>query len=186
MEFGTRLSLWGSNMTRVFRGCPDTAAPEGWIFEPRPTAFLDRDGVLNKDHGYVCRRADFEWIDGAVRAVSALKSLGYRVVVATNQSGIGRGLYSEDQFLDLCDMMLAETEIDCFCYCPDAPEANCPARKPGMAMFEKVSQFLGVEPQLSFFIGDKPSDMAAAEKFGIQGHLFSGGDLDQFLSEKVL
>lgn len=147
-----------------------------------PTAFLDRDGVLNTDHGYVSELKDFEWVSGAQTAITNLKAQGYRVVVATNQSGVGRGLYSEDQFLALSQWMLDHSSIDAFCYCPHAPEVHCPARKPGIAMFETVDLHLGVERSKSFFVGDKDSDMLAAERFGIKGHRFESGDLAEFIA----
>jgi len=173
-------------MTRIFRGCPGTEAPTGWDREPKPTAFLDRDGVLNVDHGYVSEIENFEWINGAITAMENLKAAGFRVVVATNQSGIGRGLYTEDQFLRLSHWMLSQSVIDAICYCPHAPEADCPARKPGTSMFETVDLHLGVDRNRSFFVGDKDSDMVAADRFGIKGYRFSSGNLDEFLADIAL
>ena len=170
-------------MTRVFRGCPGAEAPKGWIHDSVPTAFLDRDGVLNVDHGFVSEITNFEWMTGAEAAVKYLKNSGFRVVVATNQSGIGRGLYTEDQFLDLSKWMLDQCEIDAICYCPHSPETNCPARKPGTAMFDSVQLHLGLDRIRSFFVGDKDSDMMAAERFGINGHKFTSGDLFLFISQ---
>ncbi|MBS1712890.1 MAG: HAD-IIIA family hydrolase [Armatimonadetes bacterium] len=151
--------------------------------DSRPTLFLDRDGVLNVDHGYVCRREDFEWIDGAKDLLTWAKDEGLRTAVVTNQSGIGRGLYEAVQFLDLCRMMHDESDIDLITYCPHTPEDACPARKPGTGMLEAVDRLLGVDRARSFLIGDKTSDIAAADAFGVRSLLFTGGNVrDAFLA----
>jgi len=142
---------------------------------------LDRDGVINVDKGYVCQVKDFEWVPGALDALAALRADGYRIVVATNQSGIGRGLYERRQFLELTSWMLEQASFDAVVYCPHAPEDCCPARKPGTAMFEVVDRYFGVDKEHSFFVGDKDTDMKAAEAFGIRGELFKGGNLNEFL-----
>lgn len=170
----------------VLRGCPGSEPPPSAVHEPVPTAFLDRDGVLNVDRGYVCNVSEFEWVPGALEAVKRLHSAGYRVVVATNQSGVGRGLYTEDQFLSLTNWMLERAPFDAVVYCPHAPEAGCPARKPGTAMLEAVDRYLGVDKDNSFFVGDKSTDIEAGEAFGIRGLLFDGQNLDEFLRKTAL
>lgn len=170
----------------VLRGCP---RPDGFPRlggTPVPTALLDRDGVLNIDRGYVSRREDFVWTDGALAALGRLKRLGYRLVVVTNQSGIGRGYYSEDEFLELTAWIHAETPLDLTLYCPHSPEANCPARKPGTGMLDAADAIWPIDREKSFLIGDKARDLESAEAFGVARFLFSGGDLDVFLSDQVL
>jgi D-glycero-D-manno-heptose 1,7-bisphosphate phosphatase len=160
----------------------------------RPAAFLDRDGVLNVDLGYVHRVENLKWVPGAQAAVRRLNEAGYLVIVATNQSGIGRGYYDEaamqavhDQLA--ADLAVAGARIDAFYFCPsheDAVEdryrhADHPDRKPNPGMLLKAMRDFSVDGARSFMIGDKPSDMEAARRAGLTGHLFEGGDLDVFV-----
>ena len=154
---------------------PDAGPPN----EPRPALLLDRDGVLNVDHGYVCQTEDFEWIPGALDLLRWADSEGFWTIVVTNQSGIGRGLYREDQFLELSRAMHEQVKIDLITYCPHTPDDACPARKPGTGMLEAADRLLGIDRSRSFLIGDKDSDVRAAEAFGVRSLLFPGGDVFQ-------
>ena len=157
----------------------------------RAAAFLDRDGVLNLDRGYVHRIKDLEWVEGAQKAVRRLNAAGYLVVVVTNQSGIGRGYYDEAALEAVHAHLAAEFEaagarIDAFYACPFHPEAiedryrhpDHPDRKPNPGLILRAIADWDIDPALSFMIGDKPSDMEAAKRAGVPGHPFSGGDLD--------
>jgi D-glycero-D-manno-heptose 1,7-bisphosphate phosphatase len=165
----------------------------------RPTLFLDRDGVLNVDHGYVHRWEDFDWIPGAREAVRRFNAAGWLVIVITNQSGIGRGYYSEDEMHALHARMqdaLAEAgaRIDAFYYCPQHPEAadeayrhpDPPDRKPNPGMLLRALSEWPVDRDRAVMIGDKPADIEAALRAGIKGLLFEGGDLDQFLKDAAV
>lgn len=169
-------------MSLIFRGCPDTELPVAHRHPEAPIAFLDRDGVINIDHGYVSAQAQFEWMPGIREVIATLKEQGLRVVVLTNQSGIGRGYYTEPEFLSLTEWMLTQVQIDAVCYCPHAPEAHCPARKPGTAMFEAVQNVLGFDAARSVFLGDKESDTAAAQAYGVHGLRFGPEGFDDLLS----
>jgi len=159
----------------------------------RPAAFLDRDGVLNVNHGYVHTPDRFEWTPGAKEAVRLLNHAGYLVIVVTNQSGIGRGYYGEADFHALCawideELAKAGARIDATYFCPNHPEHGegdykkaCDDRKPAPGMLQRAAAEWGVDKSASFLIGDKPSDMQAAAAFGIPGHLFGGGDLLAFV-----
>lgn len=170
---------------RIRRGCPGVEQMPLGDGEPRPVAIFDRDGVLNVDEGYVHRRADFHWTPGAIEAIHNLKALGYWVVVATNQSGIGRGLYAESDLLALSEWMLGEAPIDAIFYCPHHPDENCHARKPGTGMLEAAFACFPGDKSRSFMIGDRSKDIEAAEGFGIPGHLYESGDLSAFVSRIV-
>ncbi len=166
--------------------------------ERKPAVFFDRDGVLNVDHGYVARREDFQWIEGAVAAVRALNEAGYYVFVATNQSGIARGLYAVEDMYTLHEFMTDElaragARIDDIRFCPFHPEGTIDAyrrvsdwRKPGPGMILDLMERWPVERERSALIGDKEADMEAARAAGIRGLLFTGGNLEEFVRREVL
>lgn len=162
----------------------------------KPAVFFDRDGVLNVDKGYLYRPNELIWIDGAREAIRYFNEREYLVFVVTNQSGIARGYYTEQDVKVLHTYMNAELQkiganIDAFYYCPHHPEAkrdeyrsNCNCRKPLPGMIEQAMLQWPVDAQSSLLIGDKPSDVAAAQAAGIQGFLFEGTDLYEFLQER--
>lgn len=161
----------------------------------RPAVFLDRDGVLNEDSGYVFRPSNLKWIEGAKEAVKAINAAGYFAFVVTNQSGVARGFFAESDVLALHAWMARElamsgAHIDAFEYCPDHPEATVERyrrvndrRKPGPGMITDLLARYEVDVNGSILIGDKPSDVEAARAAGITGHLFPGGNLCSFVTE---
>lgn len=161
---------------------------------PRPAVFFDRDGVLNIDNGFAHHPDQIEWVPGAFEAVKNLNELGYLVFVVTNQSGIARGLYTEEHVKKLHAWMTATFQthaarIDAFAYCPHHPDGNvaaykttCTCRKPAPGMLSQLMNQWPVWREKSFMIGDRETDLAAAEAAGVKGHLFSGGRLDSFVA----
>ena len=134
--------------------------------------FLDRDGTLNIDYGYVHEIDNFKFIDGAIDALRKLKKMGYMLVLVTNQSGIARGYFSEEQFLQLTEWMdwsLAEQDVDLdgIYYCPHHPEGkgeykeDCDCRKPKPGMLLQAIKELKIDPTQSIMVGDKVEDLKA-------------------------
>lgn len=165
----------------------------------RPALFLDRDGVLNEDKGYVHRWDDFDWVTGAREAVAAFNRAGWLVIVVTNQSGIGRGYYAEEDMQALHARMNAElaeagARVDAIYFCPEHPEApveryrhpDPPNRKPNPGMILQALADWPIDRERSILVGDKTSDMEAATRAGIRGLLFKGGDLRRFLADRGL
>ena len=159
---------------------------------PRPALFLDRDGVINVDRGYVSRIEDFEWIDGAVETIAAFNARDWRVFLVTNQSGVAFGYYSEDDLSALHAWMTGELAargavIDRIYHCPYHAEGLLERyrrdsfdRKPRPGMLIQAMTDFPVIREQSFLIGDKDADVEAASAAGIKGFLFTGGKLARF------
>jgi D-glycero-D-manno-heptose 1,7-bisphosphate phosphatase len=159
----------------------------------RPAVFLDRDGVLNVDRGYVHRPDEFEWLAGAREAVLACNRRGWLVFVVSNQSGVARGYFTERDVRALHDHMSRELAavgacVDEFAFCPHHPESalpeyrrRCDCRKPRPGMLASLISSWDVDPTRSVLVGDKPTDVEAARAAGVRGYLFPGGRLDDFV-----
>ena len=139
----------------------------------KPAIFLDRDGVINEDTGYVSQVDDFHFLPGVIEAMQLLKQKGYLLIVVTNQSGIARGYFSEDDFMNLTEWMdwsLADRDVDLdgIYFCPHHPDhgAPCDCRKPAPGMLLLAQQELGIDMAHSYMVGDKPSGLKAAINAG--------------------
>ncbi len=135
--------------------------------------FLDRDGTINFDRGYVSSRKQFEVIPGALEGMRRLRKAGYLLVVVTNQSGIARGYYTEKDYIELnrymLDLFKSEGVIvDRVYHCPHHPDDGCGCRKPGAGMVRRALKELNIDLKKSFVVGDKESDMLLGEKLGMK------------------
>jgi D-glycero-D-manno-heptose 1,7-bisphosphate phosphatase len=158
--------------------------------------FLDRDGVINHDAGYTSHPEDFKFIDGIFDLCRTAKKMGYLLIVVTNQAGIGRGYYSEHDFLELTEWMCEQFEaqgvsITEVFFCPDHPEHGLGHykndsfdRKPNPGMVLRAAEKYQISLQGSIMIGDKESDMMAAKRAGIGVRWRF--DLDEIVEKKVL
>lgn len=162
---------------------------------PRPAAFLDRDGVLNVDDDYVFRPEALRLVPGAAAAVRRMNEAGFVTVVVTNQSGVARGYYTEDE-MHAFNAHLTQTlardgaKLDAIYACPFHPDgiveryrADHPDRKPKPGMLLRAIADLRLDPARSFLIGDKESDMQAARAAHVEGFLFDGPDLETFVGD---
>ena len=152
-----------------------------------PALFLDRDGVINEEVGYLYRPEDVRWVEGIFSLAETARRLGYRLVVVTNQSGIARGLYTTSQFEALMDWMRGEFEargagLDAVYHCPYHPEhgrgewkREHEDRKPGPGMLLRAARDLGIDLRRSLLVGDRCSDVTAANAAGLRQAFLLGG-----------
>lgn len=135
--------------------------------------FVDRDGTINIDVHYLSNLEQFEMYPGVGAGIRSLKDAGYMILVITNQSGVGRGYFSEEQLGMIHDRMRSEflqhgVVLDGIYYCPHHPDANCNCRKPKTLMFEQAIRDLQIDVTSSFMLGDKILDIEAGKKAGVR------------------
>ena len=153
-------------------------------------AFLDRDGTLNEDTGYLYKIKDFRWIKGAVNALRILKKNNFLIIVVTNQSGASRGFYSENDIKKLHkwmnqQLLKYDLMIDDFFFATDLPNNNNinSRRKPSPAMLNEAVEKYNLDKNKCFMLGDKQTDIEAAKNAQIKGFLFKGNDLSVKISK---
>ncbi len=152
-------------------------------------AFLDRDGTLNEDTGYLYKIKDFRWIKGAVNALRILKKNNFLIIVVTNQSGVSRGFYSENDIKKLHkwmnqQLLKYDLMIDDFFFATDLPNNNINSRrKPSPAMLNEAVEKYNLDKNKCFMLGDKQTDIEAAKNAQIKGFLFKGNDLSVKISK---
>jgi D-glycero-D-manno-heptose 1,7-bisphosphate phosphatase len=153
----------------------DLSAPE-----PAPAVFLDRDGVINADHGYVSDPDDFELLPGAIEGMKKFQEAGYFLVVVTNQGGIGIGYYSKEDFFRVNLKMFRELSksgvfVDKIYFCPHTIKDKCNCRKPGPGMLNKARKDLPIIMEKSIMLGDKETDILAGRAAGVKTCFISSG-----------
>lgn len=136
--------------------------------------FLDRDGVINYDYGYVYKKENLKFISGVIKSLKQLQELGYMLIIITNQSGIGRGYFTVEQYLDFTDYMITLLKqeginIEKVYYCPHTDEENCNCRKPKIGLFEKAINEYNIDLDNSYVIGDNERDLCICDKTKIKG-----------------
>lgn len=159
--------------------------------------FFDRDGTLNVDIHYLHRPEDFIWTEGAVAAIKYANDHGYLTVVITNQSGVARGYYGEEDILRMHAWMNDELKkngahLDAIYYCPHHIEGKipkytkkCNCRKPEPKMVNDACRDLDIDKMQSVFIGDTDGDMGCAKNAGIRGVRYTGGSLLDLLKKAL-
>lgn len=149
----------------------------------RPAVFLDRDGTLNADLGYVHRKEDWQWLPGVVETLRRLRAAGYCLVVVSNQSGIARGLFARKDLAALESWVNAQlagrgAAIDAWYHCPHLPEITgpCPCRKPAPGLLLRAAADLGLDLARSWMVGDKMRDVQAGLAAGCRCVLLRAPD----------
>ncbi len=148
--------------------------------------FIDRDGVINKDPGgwtktnYVTDWKDFHFVPGTLEALKILKDKGIKVIVASNQGGVNKGLYTKDELSRVSSRMVREIEkaggaVEEVLYCIHKDEDNCECRKPKPGMLEMAAKKYGVDPKTTYFVGDDKKDILAGKKIGCKTVLVLSG-----------
>lgn len=159
-------------------------------------AFIDRDGVINEERGYVGKQCNFVLLPGVISGLLRLQSLGYNLVIVTNQAGIARGLYAEEDYLQLTRYMnelfsKQGITLSGVYHCPHLPvhglgkyRLKCECRKPKPGLLFRARDDLDLDLSNSVLIGDKASDLGAGRAAGVQfcvlvrsGHLINDGDI---------
>jgi D-glycero-D-manno-heptose 1,7-bisphosphate phosphatase len=151
----------------------------------RPAAFIDRDGTLIEEVNFLSRVDDLRVFSYTSEALRILKGRGFHIVVVTNQSGIGREIYTEGDMNSIHEAMQQELDgaIDAFYFCPHLPDAGCECRKPGLGMLRYAERDLEIDLQASWMIGDKRIDVETGKNAGIGSALVLTGYGSQHVEE---
>jgi len=142
--------------------------------------FIDRDGVINIDYGYVHKIEKFEFIPRVLDALKKLTKTDFKIIIITDQSGIGRGYYTYNDYQKIMEYMVKELEkndarVDGIYRCPHSPEENCGCRKPSTRMLEKTKKDFDIDFKKSYFVGDKTKDIKCGENAGCKTILVKTG-----------
>lgn len=148
----------------------------------RPAVFLDRDGVLTEERGYVGSIDELHIFTYASDCVAKIKEKGYYCIVVTNQSGIARGLFTENDLQNMNQYLLEMTGVDAIYYCPHHPEGVveqykkfCECRKPGTGLLNQACRDFPIDLNRSYMIGDRASDILMGQKAGVKTVLLESG-----------
>ena len=156
----------------------------------RRAVFVDRDGTLNPDFHYLSDPDRYEFLPGVVDGLQLLHRHGYLVLCVTNQSGIGRGFFTEERLREIHDringrLRAGGTQIDGFYYCPHRPEEQCGCRKPGTDLFVRAQEEHGLDLASSAIIGDRALDVEVGERLSIVSVLVPERGLERMTEEEL-
>lgn len=148
----------------------------------KPAIFLDRDGVLTEENSYVTSWKDLHIFSYTKDCIQKIHKKGYYAIVITNQSGIARGLFSEEQLQEMNQYLIEKTAVDAIYYCPHHPEGKiekyrqiCHCRKPKVGMFEKACREFEIDLKRSYMVGDRAGDILAGQHINLQTILVESG-----------
>lgn len=148
----------------------------------KPAVFLDRDGVLSEEKSYVCKVEDLVIFPYTKECIRQIKEKGYYAIVITNQSGVARGLFSEEVLLEMNSYLIKETGVDVVYYCPHHPQGKievykteCNCRKPQIGMIEQACRDFSIDMEKSYIVGDRASDILLGKNAEIKTILVESG-----------
>ncbi len=153
--------------------------------------FLDRDGTINVDSGYLFRPEDIEFINGAIEALRLFSEQGYKLIIITNQSGIGRGYFTEEQYETFNEAFIArlseqQVDITATKMCPHSPDQECSCRKPNPEMILQAIEEHNISAKDSFMFGDKSSDVECGEAAGVTSHRITEQENLLYWAKKII
>ena len=159
----------------------------------KPAVFLDRDGVLTVENSYITSVEELKLFPYTVECIRKIRQKGYYTIVITNQSGVARGLFTEETLQEMNDYLMKQTNVDAIFYCPHHPKGKiekyrkiCDCRKPGTGMFEAACREFAIDMSNSYMIGDRASDIAAGQKAEVRTILLESGYGSVGLEEDVI
>lgn len=148
----------------------------------KPAVFLDRDGVLTEEEGYICRKEDLRIFDYSAECVRKIKEMGYYAIVITNQSGVARGFFSEQALKEMNDLLFHELGVDAIYYCPHYMKGDvkkyairCNCRKPKTGLIKQACKDFEIDIKRSFVVGDRATDILLGIDLGIPTVLLESG-----------
>lgn len=148
----------------------------------KPAVFLDRDGVLTREKGYVGSLNELEFFDYSSKCIQRIHEKGYLAIVVTNQSGVARGLFSEEELIKMNQYIVDQLEIDGLYYCPHYPggiipkySIKCTCRKPDIGMLKKACETYNIDMSNSWMVGDRDSDIKTGINAGLKTVLLESG-----------
>lgn len=148
----------------------------------KPAVFLDRDGVLTEEKSYITSIEGLEIFSYAPECIRKIHEKGYYAIVVTNQSGVARGLFSEDKLKEMNDYLIGQTGVDAVYYCPHHPQGKveeyrkiCHCRKPETGMFEAACREFEIDMENSYMVGDRAGDILAGQNAGVKTILVESG-----------
>lgn len=160
---------------------------------PRPAVFLDRDGVLTEEKSYVCSPEELAVFPYARECIQKIHEKGYYAIVITNQSGVARGMFSEETLREMNEQLIQETGIDQVYYCPHHPEGKieqyrkrCSCRKPGTGLLKQACQDFPIDMENSYMVGDRAGDILTGQRMGLKTVLVESGYGTKGLEEPVV
>ncbi len=152
------------------------------MIEKRPAVFLDRDGVLTVEKGYITVKKDMEIFPYAAECIRQIHLKGYYAIVITNQSGVARGYFTEETLNEMNDELISRTQVDAVYYCPHHPEGKvekyrcrCHCRKPEIGMFDMACKQFCIDIENSYMVGDRAGDIIAGQRAGMTTVLLESG-----------
>lgn len=141
----------------------------------KPAVFLDRDGVVTEEKGYIDSIEKLAIFPYSAECIEAMHAKGYYAIIITNQSGVARGLFSEEKLKEMNNYLMLQIKVDAIYYCPHHPEGICQCRKPRMGMLEAACREFDIDIGNSYMVGDRASDILTGQNAGIKTVLLESG-----------